>query len=146
MRRPAPLPLLSLLTSIVGMLVLFGAVHAYDGHGKDCGRHAEHRMIGSGGEASSVPQARGALTENGPAVNASNLKRMSAAGSDPCEQRGCDHGFDGKCCAVACHSAIGDLGLIVLVSSEHPTVGPLMSAPSLQGRLIGPGDPPPRSA
>ena len=130
MRQLAPLIVMSLLTSIVGVLVFFGAVHAFEGHATDCGRHASQRTITSGGEASSLPQAYDVMT---------------VTRSDPCAQGECDADFDGECCAVACHSATRGLCLIVLASSEHRLVDELASVTSLHGRLVEPGDRPPRS-
>jgi hypothetical protein len=146
MSQLAPLLLRSLLTSMVSMLFVVGAVHAHGGRGADCGQHGHHQATGSVAETPSIPQASVAEAAAGPAAVAPGLQRMSITESGPCEQSECNHGFGGGCCAMACHAVVADLCPIVFAAFQPTSVDPTASAPFLHGRLVGPGDRPPRSA
>jgi hypothetical protein len=142
MVRLAALLLRSLLTSLVGLLVVVGAAHAHDVLGSDCGRHGHHPAALSMTEA---PEASGAGDGAGSFSGASGLPFTSDAESEPCEQGECDHGSADGCCGMACHAAVANADLIFFTIVEATNVDPAMNESSLHGRLVGPGDRPPRS-
>lgn len=145
MARLASLLLRSLLTSLVGLLVVVGAVYAHDSLGSDCGRHG-HRPATPSMTELSVPEASGVHDAAGSFSAASGLPSMSDAESEPCEQGECNHGPGDGCCGTACHAAVAGPELIAFTTVEATSVDPVMSEPSLFGRLVEPGDRPPRSA
>lgn len=142
----APLLLRSLLTSIVGMLVVVGAVHAHGRGDDDCDRHAHRPASKPVLETPSGHQAGFVQTARASVAVTLNLHSVSVTSTDPCEQGECDHGVGGGCCAMSCHAAVGGAVLIIFNAYRPPSLDPLMSTPSLHGRVVGPGDHPPRSA
>ena len=146
MARWASLLLRSLLTSLVGLLVVVGTVYAHDGRDSDCGRHGHRPTVPSMAESPSAPEARVVEAAAGSLSTAFGLPWTSETESEPCEQDECNHGLADGCCGMACHAAVADSALIVFTAVEATSVDPVMSEPSLHGTLVGPSDRPPRSA
>ncbi|MDP2330170.1 MAG: hypothetical protein Q8M19_05670 [Reyranella sp.] len=142
-----PLLLRSLLTSIVGMMVVVGAAHAHSSRYAGNGQLAEHVATGSFAETrSSLLKAcvEHATGSSGVVLLISQLTAITE--SDASENGDFDSVFDSGCCAVACHAAVMDLSLISCVAFRPTSFEPLMSSTALHGRAIGPGDRPPRLA
>ena len=135
----------SLLTSLVGLLVVVGAVYAHDSLSSDCSRQG-HRPATLSMAEPSVPEASVVHDAAGSFSAASGLPSMSDTESEPCEQGKCNHGPGDGCCGTACHAAVAGPALIAFTTAEATSVDPVMSEPSLHGRPVGPGDRPPRSA
>lgn len=145
MARLAPLLLRSLLTSLIGLLVVVGGVYAHDSLGSDCGRHGHRPAVPSIAVMPSVLEASAAEAAAGSHSIVSGLPWTSDTESEPCEQGKCNHGPSDGCCGMACHAAVGNSAQIVFTTVEATSVDPAMSELSLNGRLVGPGDRPPRS-
>ena len=143
----APLLLRSLLTSMVGMLVVVGAANAHSGRYAGNGQLADHIAI------ESFTETRSSLLKTcvGQATSSSVAALLRAqltavAEFDANENGESDPVLDGGCCAVACHAAVTDLSLIFCVAFRPTSLEPLKSSTALHGRAIGPGDRPPRPA
>ena len=143
----APLLLLRfVLTSLVGMLVVIGAVHVHGSRYAESGQIANHAAIEAFTETSLSPQTSIAQGAARSVVALPNSKWTSIAELGPCEEGEFDFGSGRGCCAVACHAAVAHLGSILFVGFQPISIVHLLSSLSLHGRAVGPGDRPPRSA
>lgn len=137
----------SLLTSIVGMLVVVGAANAHSSRYAGNSRPAEHVATESFAEArSSLLKACIGQATNSSAVALPRSQLTAVADFDANESGEFDPVFGSGCCAVACHAVVIDLGSIFCVAFRPTSPEPLMSSTALHGRAIGPGDRPPRFA
>lgn len=94
----------------------------------------------------SIDEASSEQTDRASAAVERTLGSVSVGSAGPCEQGACNHGLSDECCAVSCHLAVGGTDLANLAACPPSSLDPLMSAPSLHGTVVRPGDHPPRSA
>jgi len=142
----ASLLLRSLLTSIVGMLVVVGAANAHSSRHAESDQRADHVTTESFAETRSpLPGACVVKGATNFSVALLQSKPATVAESDANEDGESDLVFSSGCCAVACHAAIADAGLAFFVAFRLVSFDPLMSSTALHGRAVGPGERPPRS-
>lgn len=143
----ASLLLRSLLTSIVGMLVVVGVANAHSSRHAESSQLADHVATESFTETwSSLPKTCVAQGTTSSVVALLKSQPTAVAELDANGNDEFDPVFGSGCCAVACHAAVTDQSLVFFVAFWLTSSDPLMSSAALHGRAVGPGDRPPRSA